>query len=279
VSVFRRTLALTALLAVLPACLEDAAVPAASGSDADPSTSSAGGGSSVSTAASGAAPTATHLFASIRLETQPGEAPAMVTFHNDTSGPHTLWIADSTFYNIAAAAKDGPRLATTADLLLETSIGLHLTDKTCLKKNFESFEGPPGLEPQRSYVVRAYTDDVGYHGVAYEETASVGFTAARALVHDPFPAQAPGASSTVELVAADAASPQPTLSFEVWSGEYATSYVLVPADFQLAKIRFLDRSGGVHVAAVDQPLSGGYTVIVAAAPAEGAAFSVDLTAL
>lgn len=274
---FIRRLAALAWLSALPACLENAPVPTASSPEADASSSSTGA-TSGSSATSGPAPTATPLFVSIREETEPGEAPAMVTFHNDTAGPHTLWIADSTFYNIAAGAKDGPRLATTADLALETSIGLHLTDKTCLKKQFESFEGPPGLEPQRSYVVRAFIDDVGYHGEASEEIESVPFTAARALVHDPFPAQAPGASSKVELVAADASRAEPTISFEVWSGEYATSYVPVPADFQVAAIRFLDRSGGVHVAAVEQALAGGYTVIVADAPAEGAVFSVDLTA-
>ncbi|MEJ7728561.1 MAG: hypothetical protein WKG00_05050 [Polyangiaceae bacterium] len=200
----------------------------------------------------------------------------MVTFHNDTASPHTLWIADSTFYNISASAVDGPQIATTADLTLEMTVGLHLTDKTCLKKKFVGFEGPVALQPQHSYVVRAFIAEDGYHADTQEGAPASPFTAIRALVDDPFPLQEPGAFSTVVLMPADASSATAAVSFEAWSSDYATSYTQLPGDFQVAAIQFLDRGGGKRVGLVDQALSGAYTLVLAGEPAEGAAFSVEL---
>jgi hypothetical protein len=223
-----------------------------------------------------APPAAATKYVSFVPETAPGEAPALVRFHNTTSARMTLWFDQITFFAVPSGATIGPDVASSADVKTDATVGVHQEDSAlCVMFRLNEYEGPSALAPGASYTMDLFFIDrvTGYRAVL-KEVASERIVALRAEVHDSKATDARPSVLRVEL-----AGPNEALQLETYDATRGF-YTFAKSESRTAhRISFVDGSGTRFEARETVVLDAapGYTAIVGDAPAAGAAVVAKLT--
>ncbi len=208
-------------------------------------------------------------YVSFVPQTKPGDAPALVSFHNLTALRMTLWLNEIIFFAIAPGATVGPEPGPSADVKADTSVGEHQEDSgLCVNFRLSEYEGPAALAPATSYAfdLTFLSRAKGYRAVVSEVQSAEPFVAVRAEVHDPKATSRQPSTLTMQI--GDDGAP---LAFETYDANRSTYRFARTTAHSAQRLAFVDGSGARFESAQVVALDGasGYTAVVDDKPVPG----------
>ncbi len=210
-------------------------------------------------------------FVSFVPETDPSQAPALVTFNNRTPRTMTLWLSQMTFFAVAPGETMGPEAGPSANVRTNTVVGVHQEDTgQCVRYPIGEYEGPAAFVPAASYSLDlTYIDQKrGFRAVLTDIQPAEPFVAVRAEVHDPKVRWDTLSILRVEI--GDQAEPLEFMTGEDARSTYAFSRGTTRA---VRAVTFVDAVGARFVSSDALTLGAGpgFTAVVDDKPVEGAA--------
>lgn len=202
-------------------------------------------------------------------ETEAGEAPALLSFHNTTAGKVSIWLNEVAFDQVQPGLSLGPSATASADVKKETVVGQHRDDSSlCVNFPLGAYLGPAALAPGASYVMSLdYLGRAeGYQATVTATEAAEPFLALRGELHDAT-ASAEPSSLLIELVGEAEA-----LTLESYDASRSAYVFARTSNRTVSRVTFVDRSGARYVSSQTMTLGDapGYTAVVDDKPSVGA---------
>ena len=229
---------------------------------------------STTTSSQGAGPGAQEWTVSFVAETLAGEAPAVVSFQNDSSGIISGVIGPTQFWQVGPSESVPTQLAVSADIPIDASIGFHESKDPVAPCAFLPviIGGVLKLEDGQGYLYRVFDNADTFGGEVLDHDPPPPFVALRALLSRPLPF-----GSHIELSIGDS-----DIVIELLQDQQTLYGPPIEGDSLTIDAVTLHEAGGAsHTSNTPVTLSGafGFTIHIDREPAMDAIHSVDLETL